>query len=196
MGNSRVCAIPECRNSARAALLCGKHYQRMRKHGDPLHVKFDRSKDGDAQDFYQNVVLEYEGDDCLIWPYSTSGRGYGQLYVNGIKRLVHRLVCAEVTGPPPTLKHQAAHECGKGTSGCVTKRHLFWKTSKENSADRITHGTQSRGERTGTSKLTEGQVKEIVSLKGKELQREVAKRFKVSRGNISKIQNKTTWVWL
>lgn len=168
----------------------------MRKHGDPLTVKFDRAKDGAPQEFYQNVVLVYEGDDCLIWPYAASGRGYGQMYVNGKKFLVHRLVCEEANGSPPTPEHESAHECGKGRNGCVTKRHLFWKTSKENSADRIAHGTQCRGERTGTSKLTEGQVKEILSLKGKEFQHKTAGRFGVSRVTVSKIQTGATWSWL
>ncbi|WP_292637037.1 hypothetical protein [Mesorhizobium sp.] len=56
---------------------------------------------------------------------------------DGKCRRVSRLVCEEVHGPPPSPDHEAAHSCDNGDLGCATKRHLSWKTPKENTADKF-----------------------------------------------------------
>lgn len=169
------------------------HYQRFRNHGDPLG---GRTLNGATEEYYRTIVLNYEGDDCLIWPYTRAGAGYGLMHRGGKAIIVSRAVCEEINGPPPTESHQAAHSCGKGHLGCVTKGHLSWKTPIDNQADRLTHGTLPRGERHGQSKLTEADVREIRSLKGKETQRAIAKRFGISRPNVSNIQRGWKWSWL
>src|SRR5690349_16938907 len=108
---------------------------------------------GEAQRFYRDVVLPYEGDDCLFWPYSKWGRGYGHVWADGRQQYVHVLVCREANGPAPTPKHEAAHSCGKGHLGCCARKHLSWKTRSENHADKITHGTMLRGDTHPRSKL-------------------------------------------
>lgn len=193
-----LCLISDCGNAREKREFCNKHYRRWLKYGDPLSLK--ATERGKAQKYFYSVVLGYEGEDCLIWPYARGcGRGedgYGRLQVLGKLRYVHRLVCEEANGPPPTPKHDAAHSCGRGHLGCVTKRHLSWKTRKENDADKIIHGTSNRGEKRWNSKLSEEQAKEIISLKGKEFQRETAKRFGVSRGAVAKIWQGRSWGWL
>ena len=99
---------------------------------------------GEPMRYFREVVLAYDGNECQTWPYARSDRGYGQVYQDGRVEYVHRMVCEERHGPPPTPKHDAAHSCGKGHEGCVTKRHLSWKTHKENMADAIEHGTLGR----------------------------------------------------
>lgn len=37
----KTCRIDECHNKSLAKELCSKHYQRFRKHGDPLYVEFE-----------------------------------------------------------------------------------------------------------------------------------------------------------
>jgi hypothetical protein len=139
------------------------------------------------------VVLAYDGNECLIWPYARIKAGYAQL---GGGKYVHRLACEELYGPPPTPEHEAAHSCGNGHLGCVAKRHLSWKTHAENMADKLIHGTHNRGERQGRSKLTEANVREIRQLNGIFLDREIAAIFGVSRGTINDIMRRTTWGWL
>lgn len=95
-------------------------------------------------DYYNNVVVNYEGDDCLTWPFPTNSNGYGALTINKKYFIVSRLLCTKVYGDPPTRAHQAAHSCGKGHLGCVAKSHLRWATPAENQADRIIHGTMRR----------------------------------------------------
>jgi hypothetical protein len=196
--NAKKCSVPGCSNTLKAKRFCSKHYQRLSTYGDPLGLK--STGKGEPQEFFQNVVLTYEGDECLIWPYSVSEYGYGVIG-NGTKshvgsRFVSRLVCEDVNGPPPTPEHEAAHSCGKGHLACVTKGHLSWKTPKENSADRLVHGTIARGEKNGSSKLTEAQVREILDLRGKELSKEIAERFGVTTRTITGIHTGRSWAWL
>lgn len=53
---------------------------------------------------------------------------------------VHRLVLSAFIGPCPT-GYEGAHEDGDTANNTLI--NLSWKTSKENSADRIRHGTQT-----------------------------------------------------
>lgn len=151
---------------------------------------------GAARSFYHEVVRAYEGKECLIWPYARDTNGYGLVGVDGKVRQVHRVLCHEVNGPPPTDGHQAAHSCGNGLGCCVTKGHLVWKTPAANEADKLLHGTHSRGEKSGKAKLTEAQAREIIRLKGKETQAAIAARFSVSVAAVANIHVGRTWSWL
>jgi hypothetical protein len=82
------------------------------------------------------VVLQYEGDDCLIWPYANNRYGYGQMVYEGRHREVHRVVCELVNGDPPTPLHVACHYCNNGDLGCVAPTHVRWATRADNMADR------------------------------------------------------------
>lgn len=194
MAEKRLCSIDDCGKRQKASGFCCKHYERLRMHGDPLGGR--QTFNGEPQEHYRSVVLPYDGDDCLIWPYSRNTNGYGQMNVYGKLTVVSRLVCTEVNGPPPTPEHESAHSCGRGHLGCVTKRHLSWKTRKENQADRLAHGTHSRGERHNKVKLTEADVLEIRAIKGAETQRSTAERYGVSQAAISRIHSRGDWSWL
>jgi hypothetical protein len=138
----------------------------------------------------------HHGDECLIWPFGTDGHGYGVLYIDGKRAGAHRYVCELAHGAPPTPKHEAAHSCGHGKDGCVNRNHLLWKTRIENQADRLEHGTHNRGTRQGGAKLTEDDVREIIALKGIEMQRNLAERFGVRRTTIASIQQGRNWAWV
>lgn len=188
------CSAEGCHDVARARGLCGKHYQRLRKNGDPLKTR--STPNGDAQAYYEQVVLAYEGDDCLAWPYARSVGGYGRIWRGGKLLFVSRCLCEDVNGPPPDPTYDAAHSCGKGHLGCVTKRHLSWKTPAENNADKILHDTHIRGSRNVSSKLTEAQVRAVLELRGVESQRSIADRYGVSHQLISQIQCGQRWAWI
>jgi len=193
MANQSLCSVPECGKPHLAKGFCNAHYRRLKRHGDALAGNTPR---GEPQKFYAEVVLVYEGDECLIWPYSRVGHGYGLMTRDGDQQYTHRLLCEDVYGPPPTPRHDAAHSCGKGHDGCVTKGHLLWKTRAANMADKLDHGTHHRGERHGQSKLTEKQVREIKSLKGVETKTALAKKFGVSWSAVSNIHSGRNWGWL
>jgi hypothetical protein len=167
------------------------HYTRWRRHGDPLLTQY--TPKGEAMYFYENTVLAYDGNDCLIWPYNRFPSGYGAMHnPNGSCR-VSRILCEDVNGPPPTPEHEAAHSCGKGHLGCVTKRHLDWKTALQNQSDRLIHGTNLEGAAHPMAKLSDADVREIRSLVGTATHKEIAAKYGVSRNMISNILSGKNW---
>lgn len=169
------------------------HYQRWKKHGDPLAGR-GKAADGEPMRYLREVVLPYAGEGCLTWPFATNGEGYAMVCVNEKFRLVSRIVCEDEYGPPPTDRHEAAHSCGRGGDRCVARHHLSWKTPVENAADKLIHGTHVRGERIGVAKLTEDDVREIRD--SNDRQCDLAVRYSVSRALISLVKNRHVWGWL
>lgn len=132
--------------------------------------------------------VDYRGDDCLKWPFGGDPKsGRGALQHNGIKRWAHRWMCMLAHGEPPTPKHTAAHECGKGHEGCINPRHLKWKTQAENLADCARHGTQPKHTYGSKGLLTRTQAAEIREQRGVRTQAQLAADFGVSEGAINDI---------
>lgn len=187
-----LCTVESCDRRTLARGMCRAHYLRWHRHGDPLSGR--ATLDGAPLRYFNDVALPYEGDGCLEWPYSRDGRGYGHIWRDGRMQRVNRLVCEHRHGHPPTPGHEAAHNCGN--RACVNPNHLRWATPVENCADKLIHGTHTRGERSGTAKLTESQAREILSLKGVVSQAALADRFGVAHVTISNIHRGETWAWL
>ena len=128
----------------------------------------------------------YDGDECLIWPFSRIPEGYGMFGYLGELLYAHRFMCEIVHGPAPSKKHQAAHSCGNGHEGCVNQNHLSWKDKFGNAQDRVKHGNQSKAGRVRNI-LTLTDVSEILAFKGKVSQYLLAPIYGVSRETISAI---------
>jgi hypothetical protein len=134
---------------------------------------------------------DYDGDECVVWPFSCCTPGYGTFMAHKVLHLAHRYMCQLVNGDPPSPDHEAAHSCGRGHEGCVHPKHLSWKTQSGNQLDRREHGTRN-GTRGWFGKLTWQQVEEIRSLRGKKTQDEIAAMFGIGRRNVGAIlANKT-----
>ena len=126
---------------------------------------------------------------------NSAGYPHVNLFANGKRktRMVHLLVAEAFLGPCPE-GHEVNHKDG-------VKRHndvmnLEWVTSAENSAhaERLGLVNHAHGERQGRSKLTAAQVIEMRRLHAEGAsQRELAKRFVVSRPNVGHIVNFKTW---
>lgn len=188
------CSIDECINSATHRGWCKPHYMRWRRHGDPLSGAVPRgASEGSPKQFLEETVMHHEGDGCLLWPFAKYESGYPQITIDGVHRSLTRLICTRVNGDAPTPEHHAAHSCGNGHLGCVTKRHLSWKTRSENEADKLAHGTHNRGERHNMAKLTEADVRQIRALKGTASQREIAARFGIKQSTVSDVQSRKVW---
>jgi hypothetical protein len=163
---------------------CEKHYTRYLRHGDPLGGR--KTMNGEPERYFREVVLAYEGDECLAWPYATNRNGYGQIRIEGVLHNVHRLACETVNGQSPG--HEAAHSCGVRI--CCNPQHLSWKTPAENWADRYAHGTHQTGERNHSAKLTDLEVKSILGLINEGVtQVAIAAQFGVSPQTISRVAN-------
>ena len=148
---------------------------------------------GGPQAFLRDVAFTYEGDECLLWPFSRNSAGYPKIKRGGKSYLVSRIVCEKANGPAPTPQHEAAHSCGHGDRGCLTKKHLSWKTRAENESDKVGHGTSPHGKRPGNSRLSESDVRRILADGGRTKQRELAARFGVSQTSIANVLLRKTW---
>ena len=69
-------------------------------------------------------------DPCWLWTANRKSGGYGQLTLNGKRRLAHRLVYELMVGPIPDGM-QLDHLCRQ--RGCVNPGHLRVCTLRENS---------------------------------------------------------------
>lgn len=132
----------------------------------------------------------WNADECLLWPYRTVPAGYGLAVIGGVQKRAHRWMCFLVYGDPPTSKHEAAHSCGNAP--CVNPKHLRWATPAENSADKVRHGTVSRGERNGRTSLSEADILAIRSAPPDLAV--LMDRYGVSKGCISKIRSGQRWL--
>jgi len=186
----RHCKVDGCARPVIALGMCESHYRRNKTHGSPTGGSTGA---GEAARFLREVVLRYDRDECLPWPFARDDSGYGKIKDGNQIRKVSRIVCEKTHGPPPTPDHEAAHSCGKGHEGCAAPRHLSWKTPAENQADRITHGTDGRGERNPMAKLTASQIADIRARAGTMSQRAMGEMYGVAQTTISAIQRNVNW---
>ena len=190
MATARLCSVPDCGKPHYANGWCPKHNYRWRTHGDPLA---GRTPWKEPEGYLHRVVLPYEDEACLSWPYNTTQRGYGRIRIGRQSKMVCRLVCELTYGPAPSPRHQAAHSCGNGHKGCVSPRHLRWAEPQDNHADKVQHGTTLRGEQSGTAKLTVMDVQQIRGMRGTMSPTEIGSIFGVSSGAIVDIFLGRTW---
>ena len=158
--------------------------------------KASRSAEGvkDRWDWISRAAAS-ETDECLDWPWYCFSRGYGAIRRDGKLVGVHTIVCEIVHGPRPAGMW-AAHSCGRRV--CCSGAHLRWATPKENYADRLIHGTDQRGDRHPTAKLTEDSVRAIRSrvAEGGVTYPELAAEYGVSPGTIGEVVRRRRWGWV
>lgn len=188
---SDICLVDNCNNKTEARGWCKKHYGRWRRYGDPLKTK--STPTGEPMRFIKKV-LEIDTDECIEWPFTKANYGYGEIIVDGRKRLAHRIVCEMAIGEKLPRNTDVAHSCNNRR--CVNWKHVRPATRAENVADMIGHGTAQRGENSYLSKLTEADVREIRKLKDKMKITEIAKKFGVTHSTIYAIFVKKSWFWL
>jgi len=106
-----------------------------------------------------------------------------------VKRFaVHVLVLTVFSGQKP-LGMEGRHKNGNKLDNRA--ENLEWTTRKINAGDRILHGTQVRGETTGTAKLTRENVEEI--LRSTRSISALARHYQVGRTAIRRVKLRQTW---
>ncbi len=123
MSAKRTCSIEGCERRHYGRGWCDMHYQRWRKHGDPLWAPPTPSAR-----FWENVDLEGP-DGCWLWTGTTNGVGYGQLWVEGRRVYAHRFSYELLVGLIPAGL-QLDHLCR--VRHCVRPDHLEPVTRREN----------------------------------------------------------------
>lgn len=113
--------------------------------------------------------------------------GYLHVTLNHNKRQktlhVHRMVLEAFVGPCPE-GHEALHR--DGDKGNNRLSNLRWGTHLDNCADRTRHGTSG-------SVLSLPMAREILALKGKVRQVDIAAQFGVSQALVSQIHRGKVW---
>jgi hypothetical protein len=128
---------------------------------------------------------------CLLWTGYKNTTGYGQIEIEGVIRLAHRLAWTVGRGPVPDGK-LVLHKCDVRL--CVDLEHLFLGTHRENFEDAVFKGRHSGGfpgwavKKRRIRKLTDDQVRAIRLATGP--QREIAERFGIARSYVSEIRAK------
>ena len=110
-------------------------------------------------------------------------------------KLVHHIVLEAFVGPRP-IGAECRHLNGDPADNRL--ENLKWGTSKENSSDRLRHGTSNRGERNPMRKLTEDEVFQVRILceHSDLLQREIGEMYGLKQQAVSNIHKRKNWWWL
>jgi len=111
----------------------------------------------------------------------------GILHTSGI----HRWVAIAFHGLPGPKMH-AAH--ANGRPGDNRPENIAWLTASENALQKEDHGTVPRGERHVMSKLSESEVRRVLS--DARSNRAMAQELNISEANISMIRRRKTWTHL
>lgn len=107
------------------------------------------------------------------------------------KRYRHRLVAEAFLGKPKDGE-VARHLNGQWKDSFLG--NVAWGTHKENAADKLRHGTDSKGERNGMAKLTESDVKDIRRMHSDGSGRqEIMKSFGISAMTHWRVVNRKLW---
>lgn len=181
------CSVQACEEKPYGNGLCNKHWQRVRRHGDTDLLK------GPARQWIDQLNTRTKfPDECIDWPFWKDYQGYGRISNKenrrGMKdRATH--VILESSGKPRPSKAFALHSCDNPS--CVNPNHLRWGTHQDNTDDMCSRRRQAYGERNGTSKLTEMDVRHIrVDTRS---QRVVGRDYGVAQSTISQIKSKRLW---
>lgn len=186
----KPCAAKGCKKSSGYHGYCQAHYRRLKLYGsvEAFHPNYHHGET------FIRAHLQYDGDDCLRWPYSVNKNGRGMAVIGNVQMSAPRAMCTLAHGQPPTPEHEAAHSCGKGHEGCINPRHLRWATTAENRADMVAHGTVVRGEKVNTALLTQADVRAIRA--SSETVAALSDRYAVSKHCIWDVRKRRSWAWL
>jgi len=145
--------------------------------------------------FNANYTRDENG--CWLWTGTTTNgkyghRPYGQIRHDGTPIYAHRAAWTLFWGEIPSGS-LVLHHCD--VSLCVNPRHLFLGSYMDNRNDMLAKGRDnpSRGTEHYLAKLTEDEVRTIFTLRRKEPLQETARRFKINKSHVSRIQGGYAW---
>lgn len=142
---------------------------------------------------YEQLIDALEtikSDECMLWPYSLDGHGYGQLTAKAIQESpvsVPRLAFFYTHGrwPQPCARHTC------DTPRCFNPAHIIEGTKAENTADMMVRNRFVRP----TAIITEEIVRQIriEYAAGNVFHRELALKYGISRREVNRIVLRHRW---
>lgn len=157
--DKRQCDIEGCAGAHKSRGWCDTHYQRWRKHGDPLRVLTSGPTPRSREEaLFSGIPVGLGAGECWPWQRFLDKDGYGTLKHSGKHYRAHRY-SYDLHFPGLEGWMVVRHTCHK--ESCVNPHHLLAGTQADNIADQAVRGTTTRGERQGLSVLTEDKVREI-----------------------------------
>lgn len=195
--------MADCDRPHAAKGYCHFHYNRWKRHGDPL-VAHRMTPRGSALAERLALLSDRSGGPDACWPWtgsishrdSTKFLPYGNLKHDGRQRGAHVWAYVAARGEPPADKPFVLHTCDN--SICVNPAHLYAGTHKRNMLDKVERDRQSRltGETNPRHKLTAEQVHEIRAAQGTDSSMAVGAAFGVSAKTVQAIWQRTRWAHL
>jgi hypothetical protein len=149
------------------------------------------------EDLYARAVLNEE-TGCIEWQGTQT---YGSVRFHGKKIGAHRLAFMLAYNVELTPEDFVCHICDN--TRCINAEHLVLGDNSTNMLDAVEKGRHQyakqdvRGEKNGSSKLTEEDVLQIRYLvaHGK-TQRATAEQFHVHESLVNHIVHRRAWAWL
>lgn len=106
-----------------------------------------------------------------------------------VVRQVHLLIAKTFLGP--ANGREVLHKDGK--RGNRKASNLYYGSHQRNMDDKYAHGTHGMGEQNTQALLTEKERNQILRLKGKMTQQDIADEYGISRQTVSDIHRGVTW---
>ncbi|WP_439212545.1 HNH endonuclease signature motif containing protein [Duffyella gerundensis] len=127
---------------------------------------------------------------CINWTGNRTAFGYGSIRMNNRTVRTHRLSYELAKGPIPEGLI-IRHKCDNPS--CINPDHLEVGTTKDNARDRCERGRSVivKGEATGSCKLKECQVRDILLSKASHA--ELGRKYGVVPATIHAIRTRRTW---
>ena len=144
---------------------------------------YDVSDHGRVRSLKTNRILKQQNN-------RREGRPQVCLSKDGVSRTTtpYVLVLKAFVGPKPE-GYQCCHWDGDAFNNHLS--NLRWGTPAENQADKIRHGTTSRGEKSSQAALTQAKVDAIRA--DTRLHRVIAADFGINESTVTRIKNFTRW---
>lgn len=185
----KACSVSGCDGKYLSKGYCCKHYQRMKKFGDPNAVI---QIQGDDAARFASYINRQEDADCWPWKGSITSSGYGRFGLGKKTVRAHRYAYEQAHGEISAGLF-VCHLCDN--PACVNPRHLWLGTPKDNVRDMLDKGRccAPRGVTHYKSKLNNEAVKVIRHFASTTPAKTLADAYRVSHATIRDVIKQNTW---
>ncbi|MBU8770315.1 HNH endonuclease [Cytobacillus oceanisediminis] len=181
----KLCPVEGCSKQIEVKGYCKTHERKLRLYGDPNTPNYPKKK---------KIEFSVSEDGCYInTSHKRNRNGYPAYSDKGTTKPMSRFIYEQMYGEIP-MGLVVRHTCDNRE--CINPEHLILGTQKDNMNDMMSknRNNQPRGEKSGKSKLTEEQVRQIRRLLDKGVDtKEIARKFNIHFGYVTYIRTRKVW---